>query len=566
MKGRGDTLIGHKVFILGIDGGTLGLVRQWVKMGKLPTFSAIMENGCYGDLMSTIQPISAASWSSYITGKNPGKHGIPDFVKVTPFSYDVHFVNASKRSGKSLWRILSEHGKTVGVMNVPVTFPPEEVNGFLIAGMLSPGLGSNFTYPENLAKEIKANVGEYIIDVDVANIAGKDKRDVFLEKSMAMIERRRSSMFFLYDKYQPDFFCSAITATDRVSHNFWKYMDDDTPQEIPAFERRKYGNAIFDVYVQIDTILQEILSRLDDDSTLFVISDHGFGPVHKTVSVHRWLERQGLMRRKTGRFGIGKVADNFIRKVQEVMPVGLKGVVKRWLPGAANMAASRVSYSGIEWEQTTAYPVGHFSDIFINVRGRQPDGIVEPGREYEDLRELITEKLLSEFIDPDTGENVVARVYKREELYHGKYLEEMPDLVIGWRGYKYLRMFNYPPADDDAIIWTIPPTRSLLWDRTGGHRPEGIFLAIGPNIKSGLEIKKPDITDIAPTVLYQMGVPIPGDMDGKVLTEIFAEEYLNQNPPQIESVGDAEDGGGYSFSADDSKKVEERLKGLGYLE
>jgi len=566
MKGRDDTLIEHKVFVLGIDGGTLSLVKQWVKMGRLPAFASIMEKGCYGNLMSTIQPISAASWSSYITGKNPGKHGILDFVKVTPFSCDVHFVNATKRSGKSLWRILSEHGKTVGVMNVPVTFPPEKVNGFLIAGMLSPSLGSNFTYPENLYKEIKTNAGEYIIDVDVTSFSGRDRRDVFLSKAMEMMERRHSAMSYLYDKYNPDFFCCAITASDRISHNFWKYMDEETPQEISELERKKYGNAILDVYVKIDDILKEILSRLDDNSTLLVISDHGFGPVHKTVSTHRWLEKQELMKIKKRRLGVGKAADNFIRKVQEVMPVGMKGVVKKWLPKAANRVASRVSYSGIEWSETQAYPVGHFSDIFINVRGRQPDGIVEPGREYEELRELISERLLSDFVDPDTGENIVERVYKREELYHGKYLEEMPDLIIGWRGYKYLRMFNYPPSDDDATIWTIPPTLSLLWDRTGGHRPEGIFLAMGPNIKQGMEVKKPDITDIAPTVLYQMGMPIPDDMDGRVLTEIFDEEYLRKNPPQIESVGNVEDDGEYSFSEGDSKKVEERLKGLGYLE
>jgi len=210
-----------KVFIVGIDGGTLELVKPWAEQGKLPTFARMMQSGVSGKLMSTIQPISASAWSSFATGKNPGKHGILDFVKSTPFSYKVQFVNASARDGKTLWRILSENGATVGVMNVPVTFPPEQVNGFLIAGMLSPSLGSEFTFPDGLLKEINANVGKYVIDVDVPNISSGDKRDLFLNKAMESLKIRRDAMRYLYLKYRPDFFCVAFTESDRISHNFW---------------------------------------------------------------------------------------------------------------------------------------------------------------------------------------------------------------------------------------------------------------------------------------------------------------------------------------------------------
>ncbi len=556
----------NKVFILGIDGGTLELVKPWAKQGKLPTFAKIMENGVYGELMSTIQPISAASWSSFATGKNPGKHGILDFVKSSPYNYDVEFVNAHTRSGKTLWKILSEHDFTVGVMNVPVTFPPETVNGFLTAGMLSPSLGSSFTFPDNLYREIKQNIGEYIIDVDVSGFSGRDKRDIFLAKVMEMMDNRRATMKYLYDKHKPEFFCIAFVATDRISHNFWKYMDADTPLSISTAEREKYGDAILNVYIKIDDILEEVLSMLDDESTLFIVSDHGFGPVHKTVSVHRWLQQQGFMKMKGSFLGLEKSVDTFIRRIQEGMPVGLKGFVKKWIPSAANTAASRASYSGIDWSQTSAYPVGHFSDIFINVKGRQPEGIVEWGKKYESLRDVITEKLYT-FTDPDTGENLVEKVYKREELYCGEYLEEMPDLIIGWKGYKYLRMFNFPPSDDESVIWTIPPTLSLLWDRTGGHRPNGIFMTMGPNIKSGVEIQNANIMDIAPTALYQMNVPVPDDMDGVILTDIFDEEYLRLHPTQMKETEKSDDAESdeYSFSEDDHQKIEKRLKDLGYL-
>jgi predicted AlkP superfamily phosphohydrolase/phosphomutase len=552
-----------KVFIVGIDGGTLELVKPWAEQGKLPTFARIMQNGVSGELMSTIQPISASSWSSFATGKNPGKHGILDFVRTTPFSYKVQFVNASVRDGKTLWRILSENGATVGVMNVPVTFPPEQVNGFLIAGMLSPSLGSEFTFPPGLLKEINANVGKYVIDVDVPNISGSDKRELFLNKAMESLKIRRDVVRYLYLKHKPDFFCVAFTESDRISHNFWKYMDEETPLPISDWEREKYGNAILNLYIELDNILAEVLSMIDDNTTLYIISDHGFGPVHKTVSVHRWLCHHGFIKMKKGGFGFGKLTDGFVRKFQEMLPPGAKSFVKKWMPSLANTAASQASYAGIDWSQTKAYPVGHFSDIFINVEGRQPSGIVKPGLEYEKLRDEVTEKLY-EFKDPDDNFNVVERVYKREELYHGKYLENMPDLIIGWKDYKYLLMFNFPPADDKSMIWTIPPTLSLLWGRTGCHKPKGIFMAFGSHIKTGVQVKNANIMDIAPTVLYECGVPVPDDMDGRILTEIFDDQYVKANPLQVmksEDTGVSE----YTYSDEETGKVEKRLKDLGYL-
>ncbi len=552
-----------KVFIVGIDGGTLELVKPWAEAGKLPTFAKIMRDGVGGELMSTIQPISASSWSSFATGKNPGKHGILDFVRSTPFNYKVEFVNASVRSGKSLWRILSDHNATVGVMNVPVTFPPEEVNGFLIAGMLSPSLGSDFVYPKGLLKEIEANVGEYAIDVDVPNVSVQDKRAEFLEKAMELLEIRRKTVRYLYSKHRPDFFCAAFTVSDRICHNFWKYMDEETPIPISEEEREKFGDAILNMYIKLDDILAEVLAMIDDDTTLYIMSDHGFGPVHKTVSVHRWLCHHNFMQMKNGSAGLGKMADGFVRKVQEILPPGAKGFIKKWMPSAANSAASRASYSGIDWSQTRAYPVGHFSDIFINLEGRQPSGIVKPGKEYEELQDEITQRLY-EFKDPDDNSSIVERVYKREELYHGEYLENMPDLIIGWKDYKYLRMFNYPPSDDDSIIWTIPPTLSLLWDRTGAHKPNGMFMAIGPHIRNGAQVENASIMDIAPTILYESGIPIPDDMDGRVLTEIFDEEYLRANPPQTT---ESEDSGAseYNYSGKEEEEVQKRLKDLGYL-
>ena len=573
-----------KIFIVGIDGGTLKLVKPWVNQGKLPTFAHIMQNGASGELMSTIQPISASAWSSFATGKNPGKHGILDFVKSTPFSYKVQFVNASARDGKTLWRILSENGATVGVMNVPVTFPPEQVNGFLIAGMLSPSLGSQFMFPDGLLKEINSNVGKYVIDVDVPNISGGDKREIFLNKAMEALEIRRDVMRYLYLKHKPDFFCVAFTVSDRISHNFWKYMDKKIPLPVSDWEREKYGDAILNLYIKLDSILAEVLSMIDDNrktkssvseanTTLYIISDHGFGPVHKTVSIHRWLCHHGktkssvascgFMKMKNGGLGFGKLTDGFVRKFQEVLPTGAKGLVKKWIPFLANTAASQASYSGIDWSQTRAYPVGHFSDIFINVEGRQPSGIVKPGREYEKLRDEITEKLY-EFKDPDDNSNVIERVYKREELYHGKYLENMPDLIIGWKDYKYLRMFNFPPPDDESMIWTIPPTLSLLWDRTGAHHPNGMFMAVGPHVKTGFQVKSTNIMDIAPTVLYECGVPVPDDMDGRILTEIFDDQYIKSNPPQV--VGsDESKTSEYTYSDEEKEAVEKRLKDLGYL-
>jgi predicted AlkP superfamily phosphohydrolase/phosphomutase len=211
---------------------------------------------------------------------------------------------------------------------------------------------------------------------------------------------------------------------------------------------------------------------------------------------------------------------------------------------------------GVNWAETKAYSFGSFGNICINVRGREPLGVVEPGTEYERLRDCITEEFLK-LRDPRTGESIGERAYRREEIYQGPCLESMPDLLLMIKDFVYTTRQKHG-AKGDSLIDVPPDTLS------GHHRPNGVFIAHGPNVRAGLTAQGARIIDVAPTVLQLMGNPVPDDMDGRVLIEMFVPEFLEANPIKYCKGWDytrEEEG----FSEEERAEIEKRLEALGYL-
>lgn len=562
-----------KVLVVGLDGATFDLIVPWVNAGKLPTFAEIMREGAYGELESTIHPMSSIAWPSFMTGMNPGKHGIFDVTEQLPNSYEIRFTSGASRFGKTVWKMLSDVGKTVGIINVPMTYPPEEVNGYLISGMDSPGMDSNFIYPEGLWDEIRERVGKYCIEH--GNPMGNKRLDEFAKEVHHALEQRYAVFNYLRQSHPTDLLVTVFVATDRVHHFFWRYMEEEAQSE-GEVGSSGYQNVILHTYQKLDAIIGELIENLDNNTVLILMSDHGAGPIRKLVNLNAWLHTQGLLRLKDrpndqisllGRLRESPflVAKTGWRIMRRYLPDRYKSWLRSFSPKTRDRLMTYLFLSRIDWFSTKAYSMGYFGDVRINMKGREPLGIVSPGSEYEELREELIAKLEA-LIDPDTGERMVEKVHRREEIYHGDQVHKASDLIVKWQDYKYKSRINLEIDDrvSASQIMVDPTKHSKI---SAIHRLNGIFMAFGEDIKHGVKLKGARIIDLAPTMLYLLGEPIPDCMDGKVLTDILREDFLNDNPIRHRKT-DQDDTSrqGITYTDEEADKIRRRLQGLGYID
>lgn len=553
----------QRVVVLGLDGATFEVLLPMMERGELSNLSRVMREGVWGRLESTTPPFSVQAWVSMATGKNPAKHGVTDFWDPSAGKSQREFASSHSIQGGTLWEILSRHGKRVGVVNVPVTYPPLKVNGYMISGLLTPRNKVDYTYPAGLRAEILDAVGDYAADPYDPLSPNK----ILLKEFLYWMRKREEANRYLLQKHPWDFFINVIQALDHLQHLFWHHLDPRHPYYNPR-EAKRYAPLITECYRLADTIVGERLKMMDGEITLFLISDHGFGPAHKWFHVNRFLNHLGLLVfQERG----GSLSSSLLRrsgltsqKVKEIVRRGdIFGFRRRVMGRGARIGFSKrvggLLTWPIDWSRTKAYSGSPATQgIYINLQGREPNGIVEPGREYEEVREFIISEL-SRLRDPDTRASVIERAYRREEIYNGPFLSQLPDVVFSLDGQPFL-------ASDDASVG--PILERIPRNHLGGkHKPDGIFLALGANIREGGTIEGARIIDVAPTILYSMDLPIPKDMDGKVLLEVFAPNYREARSIRYEDVGVAErEGEGEAtYSEEEIAEIEGRLKGLGYL-
>ncbi|MBI5442463.1 MAG: alkaline phosphatase family protein, partial [Deltaproteobacteria bacterium] len=366
-----------------MDGATFDLIRPWVSEGLLPNLGRLMAEGAHGELTTTIQPLTGPAWTSFMTGMNPGKHGVFDFISRVPGTYDVRLVDSHTKRGRSLWRILSEHGRKVIVLDIPGNYPPEPVNGLLVSWMDAPGVDREFTHPPELSRQLKEALGEYVLSVNFSAPLEAHVQDIF-----RITDNRAAAAEYLLEKHAWDFFIVLFSGSDFAQHAFWKYMDPGHPR-YDAAGAAKYGRVILDVYRRIDEHLGRLLARLDGRAAVFVVSDHGSGPLRRVVNLNRWLEeRRWLAFRdndasETGTSLTGVLRRGGVRATQALVgwaksaPPAVKGRLKRLLPGLSGRLESRLLASTIDWPRTKAFALGAYGNIWINLRGREPAGTVE---------------------------------------------------------------------------------------------------------------------------------------------------------------------------------------------
>lgn len=555
----------HKLLVIGIDGAPHPLIERWAAAGELPNLASLIERGGLGVLRSTIPVHSPTAWASFITGLNPGQHGVFDFVRRSPDSYKLSVVRADQYPGASIWRLLSEQSRRVGVVNVPMTYPPEPVNGFLVSGLGTPD-SSRYTFPPELQPELEAE--GYRVNKKFFFV--RDRQDEWLDDITAMTDRRGEAAVRLLREKPSDFFMVVFRNSDEICHFYWHHMDESHPQHDPAAPPR-YRTAILDLYRQIDHWVGELVKAAGEDANVVIMSDHGAGPLYRDVFLNEWLwQERWLALREEVTGGRGRLhAMRRLGLTRARISDTLTRLDMHWLETAIKRALGDRIYvlprderpefhNAIDWSSTVAYSFGYYGQIFINLKGREPEGIVPP-EEYDAVRDEIARRMMT-IIDPEDGLPVVDLVYRKEELYHGRFLTEAPDLLAIMRGLTYITRMGYEFAGERGVLFREPYT-----DETGGHRLEGILIAAGPDIRQGPLPERP-IIDLTPTLLQLQGCPIPAYMDGAPIAEMIREDFQTAHPPAIipaEILGREEMTGTWDAAAE--ADVTERLKQLGYL-
>jgi predicted AlkP superfamily phosphohydrolase/phosphomutase len=531
--------------------------------GYLPHLRQLTQDGVWGELESTRPPTTAPAWVACVTGTNPGQHGVFDFRESPLLDPRRPLISSRSVQVPTLWQILSHHGRQVGLLNVPVSYPPQPVDGFVVGGMMSPGPDSNYTYPRELRDELNAR--EYVIDVEIQKYDVEAEADAqhFLDDVETTLHKRAETLFHLMDSRPWHFLMAVFVAADRIQHLFWKTLADPESRFYQAPAAPRLRERILGIYQALDEIVGQVVARVDADGAtdLFVVSDHGFGSTKAWLNLNRWLQQQGWLCLKPSaalrkRLFYEAMKLNDTQLVKALLPESLGRAVRSRVRGGRSVFKTDLDQC-IDWEHTRAFFASiPAQGIYINVK-RNGTGAVEPSAEYEALRQQIRERLLV-LADPRSGERLVDQVWFREELYHGPQTHLAPDVLFVAHDYSYLGR---------ELLGTRGVVESSMNWANGFHRMNGVFLAYGPHIRRGEQIEGATMVDVAPTILHDMGLPIPTNMDGQVLAGVLDPDFVAANPTRREApLGEVEQGQGEGYTDDERAEIEGRLAALGYIE
>ncbi len=546
----------NKLVLIGLDGATFRVLHPLVDAGVMPTLARFLQKGAWGTLLSTHPPVTCPAWPTMFTGVNPGKHGVFSFSCRDSISGRLRMTTSGDVAAEKIWNIIGNAGKRVGVINVPITFPAESVNGVMLTGYISPENSPYVTWPTSLKQELHSKFSELSLNWEVLGHrpSKQRKREQHISKINELMTLRCRQFDYIISQNEFDFCFLVHEYTDRINHLFYHLLD-------PACETHRLPESqtmlklLHDGLHRLDASLARLVDRFGDDSNYILVSDHGFDAVNDWVYVNNLLAQHGLLALK----GLRTWADVVTRHLHIPKSVG------SWLGLEKHKAGNWPDPSRaplVDYARTKAFAGPQLEHgIYVNLKGRYPNGIVEPGNEYEKVRREII-KVLSASTDSHTGKRVFEGVWSREEIYNGPYIENAPDVI-----YELAPGYMVSNAILPSLLLHRRFLRSLRsgWEISGYHRPEGIFIASGPAFRKK-DCLKASILDIAPTVLYLMNLPIPTYMDGRIIKEAIKQDFLNLHKPRtckLELIDKKSDKGGYT--AQEEIEASKRLSELGYL-
>lgn len=515
----------RRVVVLGLDGVPTELVERGIADGRLPNFERMRDEGTDGRTRSTVPPLSMIAWSSFATGRNPGNHGVYNFMLKEAGEYGTNFVNADTLREKSVpvWEYLDAEGKRSGVMNVMPGYPPSETSGFHISDNITTPSTGSYAFPDELQEDIEDRVGEYDVDPYESYDDGTDEEnlDALLDNFFEIEKKRIEVAKLLIEEYPSEFYSLVFSGPDNVLHVLGHVLDDAHPKHDPAVATRHEDKPLqlLELY---DDLLGWVMERLNEEDALLVLSDHGHGPIYQTVNLNSWLYNAGYLEledrawTKLKQFGYNYVYDAVEKAMSELNLFSkLKMGVARTSGDGSGLDLAElltISRKDIDWSRTAAFTVASGGQIYINTEEHR-EGAVSPDQ-YEQVREALREELLA-IEHPERGDRVIDSVLYGEDVYGDEYEDTRPDLVcMPAPGYQ----IQYPQTMKTERVFADPP-------KTGSHTSmnemNGIFYGWGGPVKneSGVTV---DLTDFAPTALSLLDVPVPEGMDGDVRTDVVS--------------------------------------------
>jgi predicted AlkP superfamily phosphohydrolase/phosphomutase len=538
-----------RVLVIGLDGASFRLLAPWAAAGELPELAKLMAAGCHGELRSTFPALTPPAWSTFVTGKNPGKHGVFSFRALAARGYaSGDLVTARDLRARTLWEIVGDAGRRVGAVNVPPAYPVRPVNGFMVSCLLAPPGATDIVYPP----ELRAVLGDdYEIATEPPRALRRDAPDYrarcleYLAHLRQLAERRLAVTERLCTEQAWDLLAVVFYEPDRIQHFFWDYLLGDAPPDVDPAVAAEIAAAARPIYRLLDAGIGRLVRAAGPDAATLIVSDHGFGPAPtRLVRVNRWLADAGRLRVRRG----WRLRRRLVRR----LPGRLRD---RWdtVDAAVDWAGTRAWCEVIEVRS---------AGVWLNVAGRQPQGCVRPGAEYDALREELRRGLAALRED---GKPVFELVARREDVYHGPYTELAPDLLLYTAPRHGLRFDGLRPELRARAVFG--DFVDAVWPFTGAHDPAGVYVAAGPGIAARGGVEAATLEALAPTILVLLGLPVPDGMDAAPLTSWLTPEAAAALP--VRHVPDADptplEGEGYRSEAERAQ-VEARLRALGYVE
>lgn len=562
----------NRIVIIGLDGATFDLLAPWMDAGLLPSLAHFRNRAASGILNSTIPPTTPPAWTTCFTGLNPGRHGIFDFTDSPLKNRGRPLVSSCDTVGLRMWQIIADHGGRSIIVNVPMTYPPEPILGDMISGMLAPDFESEFTFPESLKHEIKAVCGSYIPNLDVPRYDPGDTASLhrFLEDLRESTERRLEAIRHLMDNREWSFLFAVFIGMDRIQHLIFKLLKSDGCSDpIPTdsgapinLELCSLRSAAIREYQRIDRAVGEIIEKAGADASIFIVSDHGFGATEAYFNANAWLIDQGLLKvhplpylkKRLFHWAMQFDESNLGR---QLIPRSLSRTIRTKIRSTRSTAFSaRTDIEHvIDWDRSSAFFASiPTQGIYINeaLPGMTSNRI-------EELKEMIRDKLYS-LSEKGSSTRLVDAVWFREDIFAGTEMRWAPHIAFKMKDYSILGRQHLGTGSWFTSCQHLP---------IGFHRSEGIVMVSTPGIPPQI-ISNMQIRDIMPTALYAAHVPVPNNLDGRVVTELFDPLFLADHPVQYSDyshlTADTYRSDESPFSNAEQNLVNERLKNLGYLE
>lgn len=551
-----------RTVLIGLDGATFTILDPLMQSGEMPFLRDFVASGVRANLRTIIPPLTPPAWTSLMTGRSPGHHGIFDFFQ--PESADnpyLRFASSSDVAVETLWSLASRHDLKVTALNFPLMFPPKPVNGFVVPGGWMPWKQLRLAcYPSDLYDRLKAlpgfNARELAMDMAVEEKAIEGCREEEYEDWIQFHIRHEQHWFqileYLMRDEPSDLTAVMFDGVDKLQHLCWRYLDPAYADTIAGAEGQRVRDMCLGYFRQMDGLLARIVDMAGPGANVVMASDHGFGPTVEVFNINTWLEQHGYL-------------------------VWAEGGAEAATSGATlGMADLTRHIFRLDWSRTTAYAATPSSNGIHIVRDGQPlpaGGGAAPGVTAEDYPRFCAELAdkLRTYVDPATGTPVVTGVWTREEAFPGPRAELGPDLTIALRDGGLVSIL---PAADGRPLHPRPKP-------AGAHRPEGVFMASGPAFASGAHVEELSILDVMPVLLYSLGLAIPRQLEGKVPESIIEPEQLRQQPIVVAAADDAwqqndgisaehataqPDAAYPSLDAQSEATVVARLRALGYVE